>query len=219
KYGLENRKYCLFFCGSRKQHFMNLIPLMRDAVNLIKSEDKNFSPVLLVSPFISDQDFKAAGDEFDLSDFIVLRGDSLELMSISDFLVTIPGTNNAEAMYMNLPMLVFLPLNRPELIILDGVAGLIGNLPFAGRIIKTIIVMIMAKRKMYYSLPNRVAGKGIVPEIIGVVDAEIIAKEICKYYYDKDQLKKIKKNLSCFNNNKEIAKKICLTVLEDLQDV
>jgi lipid-A-disaccharide synthase len=68
------------------------------------------------------------------------RGRQYDLMSVSDLAITIPGTNTVELSFFGVPMVVALPLNHPERIPLEGLVGLIGNLPKLGKEVKRRIL-------------------------------------------------------------------------------
>jgi hypothetical protein len=214
KYNLDpNNEYCLFFCGSRKQHFINLLPFIASVVKIIKEKKTDFQPIVLVSPYISDDDLDSMKKTIDLSKVILLRGDSLELMSISKLLICLPGTSTAEAMYLNLPMLVLIPLNRPDLIILDGVAGLIGNIPVLGTMIKKFLLFLLKLKKRLYALPNMLAKKEIVPEIAGVLEEDKIAELIIDYFYSDQKLEKMRSELALIERPQNIAENICKSLI------
>ncbi|MFC1616956.1 hypothetical protein ACFL2K_01930 [Candidatus Margulisiibacteriota bacterium] len=213
EYQLQDKKYCLFLCGSRKQHFEKLLPFICDVVDKIKYKKPDFKAILQISPFISENDWEILKSRLDLSNFSVLRGNSLDLMSLSKLIVTLPSSANAEAMYLNKPMLVLLPLNHPELIILDGITGLIGNLPLLGKLLKKLIIFILKQKKRLYSIPNRLAGKEIVPEIVDKIEVDDIANRIIDLFYNENELTKISQNLEKLPKSPEIAQKISNTLV------
>ncbi|HEY9857656.1 MAG TPA: hypothetical protein V6D05_18060, partial [Stenomitos sp.] len=90
-------------------------------------------------------------------------------MSVADMALTVPGTNTAELAILGVPMLVLLPLNKPEEIPLDGLAGQIGGLPLIGKPLKRMVVNALAKRLKLIALPNQRAGSEITPELKGVI--------------------------------------------------
>lgn len=107
----------------------------------------------------------------------VWSGGRFDLMAASDLALTIPGTNTAELGYLGVPMVVALPLNHPERIPLEGLAGLIGNLPRLGKALKRRILPRLAARIPYAAWPNRLAEAYLVPELRGEVTPEWVAQE------------------------------------------
>ncbi|MFT5170834.1 MAG: hypothetical protein ACI9BD_000604, partial [Candidatus Marinamargulisbacteria bacterium] len=120
KFQLPDKPYCLFFSSSRIAHFKSLVPFYSDVVKKIRETNPDFTPILSVSRTIPSSELDKMKETTDLSAFHIVRASSLELLSISKLLVTIPGSNTAEAMYLHTPMIVLIPLNRPDLIQFDG---------------------------------------------------------------------------------------------------
>lgn len=96
-------------------------------------------------------------------------------MAVADLALTVPGTNTAELAILGVPMIVLLPLNKPEEIPLDGLAGQIGNLPLIGKPLKRAVVLALANRLTFAALPNQRAGSAITPELKGVITPEDVA--------------------------------------------
>lgn len=98
-------------------------------------------------------------------------------LQISDVSITLPGTNTAELAVLGVPMVVVLPLQRPELIPLDGMLGTLGRIPLFGPALKRWLVNVKLRDMKYVSLPNQIAGEALVPELIGTVTAEQVAQQ------------------------------------------
>lgn len=93
------------------------------------------------------------------------RARAARAMAGADLALTIPGSNTAELAVYGVPMVVCVPLDRPEEIPLEGVAGLLDKVPLVGRRLKAAAVMRAARRVEFVALPNRVAGELVVPEL------------------------------------------------------
>ena len=105
-------------------------------------------------------------------------------LQISDLSLTLPGTNTAELAALGTPMLVMLPLQRPDLIPLDGLMGQIGKVPILGPLLKRLLVKIKLAQMPFLALPNQKSGHAIVPELIGHISAEQVAIEAEKILND-----------------------------------
>lgn len=106
----------------------------------------------------------------------VFRGRQYDLMAAADLALTIPGTNTMELSYLRVPMVVVLPLARPESIPLEGVAGLMGGLPVLGKVLKRrLLPKALAKIGGYTAWPNRLAGRAVVPELKGEIAPEDVS--------------------------------------------
>ncbi len=105
----------------------------------------------------------------------VLQGLQYDVMLASDLAITGPGSNTVEMAYLGLPMVVATPLNRPEDIPLEGLPGVVGKLPLVGPALKRAAVRRLAGRVRFTALPNRKAGRMLVPEVRGHLQPADIA--------------------------------------------
>lgn len=96
-------------------------------------------------------------------------------LQISDVSITLPGTNTAELAAMGIPMVVMLPLNKPEVIPLDGLLGLLTRLPLVGKPLRAWLLQALLKRLRFVALPNQKAQRELVPELIGKVMPQQVA--------------------------------------------
>lgn len=117
-------------------------------------------------------------------------------LAIADLALTVPGTNTAELAILGVPMVVLLPLNKPEEIPLDGLAGQIGNLPVVGKWLKRKAVEAVARRTTLTALPNLRAGRMITPELLGVFPPETVARTALDLLADPERRREIKLDLS-----------------------
>jgi lipid A disaccharide synthetase len=93
--------------------------------------------------------------------------------------VTIPGTNTLELGIAGVPSVVMLPLNRPEIIPLEGPGHWLSLLPFVGTALKRHAVRLFVERLRYpVSLPNQFSGETLMTEIKGIVDPEGVARSV-----------------------------------------
>jgi lipid A disaccharide synthetase len=103
------------------------------------------------------------------------QGCQYDCMLASDLALTVPGSNTMEMAYFGLPMVVALPLHRVQDIPLEGLPGLVGKVPMVGPLIKEKLVRRLATRIKYTALPNRRAGKKVVPEVVGNIQPADLA--------------------------------------------
>lgn len=97
-------------------------------------------------------------------------------MRAADLAITIPGTNTLELGIAGLPALVVLPLNRPELIPLEGAGHWLGLVPGVGTYLKRWAVRLFVQGlDAPVSLPNRISGEPLFEEVAGVVTADGLA--------------------------------------------
>ncbi|MFW6022931.1 MAG: hypothetical protein ACOCQW_05425 [Halanaerobiaceae bacterium] len=134
------------------------------------------------------------------------------LMQVTDLAVTIPGTNNLELASFGTPMLVLLPLNKPEGIPLEGPLGMIGQIPVLGTILKRIFIPRMAEKIKYFSLINRIADEKIAAEIKGVLKPSDLVREIEYLIDNKVKLNDMSYRLKEVAGEKGAAKSLCQIV-------
>ncbi len=215
KYHLEDKPYLLIFTGSRPQHFEHLTPLIAQTLDHLHKTRPDIATLIQISPFITQELLQKVQKNTPIPSAKWLRGDSLDLLSISKLLLTIPGTNNAEAMYMKCPMLIVIPMHHPKHLILDGLPGLIGNIPLIGPPIKVWAVTKYVKTHPLLSLPNRYLKKKVVPELIGKWTPIELATAVTTLWDSKEHLNDQITHYSEINLDKEaeILKKIVITIL------
>ena len=84
QYGLKPYLgYCLFFCGSRAQHYHFLIPFFSKVIQIIKKRNPQFKPLIGLSPFIDKTEINLIRKTLSIDDIPVRQGYSLDLMKIS----------------------------------------------------------------------------------------------------------------------------------------
>lgn len=90
-----------------------------------------------------------------------------EVLARADLALTIPGTNTGEIAACGIPMVVVLPTYLAEIVPLPGIAGHVGRLPRIGPALKRFFGRQVLRGLPLLSLPNRRAGRRIVPEFVG----------------------------------------------------
>lgn len=137
-------------------------------------------------------------------------------LQISDLSITLPGTNTAELAVLGVPMLVVLPLQRPELIPLDGLPGLIGRIPVLGPLLKRQIVQTLLQRMRFVALPNQKAGEMVVPELLGHCKAEDVAQQAYELLVDPMARREMAMKLRELMRSRQAASRILMDLVEIL---
>lgn len=199
----------LFLMGSRPGHFKALVPFFNDVAKQLKQRHPKLDCVLSPSPFVSPALIASVPKD----GFQLANEPAVSIMPKASLIITIPGTNTAQAMYMHTPMIVFIPLNRPDLIVFDGLPGLIGSLPFIGTAFKRFVIWIVKRLKQVYALPNIMAGRSIVPEIAQHLTIEETVETIDTLFSNADALAKQREDLANYSPNTDVLTKILSTIL------
>ncbi len=114
-----------------------------------------------------------------------------------DFAVTLPGTNTIQLAYRKIPELVVAALNKPEVIPVEGVFGLLKWVPVIGRPVLKRAVLRYARKFPFAALPNIYEGEEVVPELFGVFQTVDITRRLVAIL-ERDEEKDISKRLSRF---------------------
>jgi lipid A disaccharide synthetase len=201
--------------GSRPAHIRFLAPFFLKAADLIREKDKSIEFILGLSPYTSalkleeyisrgrmkKEELKEGaagrlvmrdGKKYVIyekgTEVLLVEKNPYQAMASAELIITIPGTNTAEAAAMGRPMLVAVPFNKPEAYIFDGLIGIIGNAPLIGRHIKRAAIKILNRAMKFTALPNRKAGEMVVPELRGDLKAADIASKALEMLSDPQKL-------------------------------
>ena len=139
-------------------------------------------------------------------------------MRSADLAVTIPGTNTLELGIAGVPSVVMLPLNKPEVIPLEGIGQWLGLIPGVGTFIKRRAVKLFVEGlKLPVSLPNRFSGEDLMLEVKGKIAVEQIAGVMLSLLGNPDDLLRRRERLLVTMPQPGAARKLVHTVLEDVR--
>ena len=99
-------------------------------------------------------------------------------MAETNLAITIPGTNTAQLAVLGIPMLVVFPLDKPEVIPLEGIGNIIDKIPLIGYGFKKLIAYYVQKNTKFWALPNIKTDQEIVPELVGKIAPQQVANKI-----------------------------------------
>ena len=131
--------------------------------------------------------------------------------------VTIPGTNTLELGIAGVPSLVMLPMNKPEVIPLEGIGHWLGMIPWVGTFIKRRAVKLFVEGlKVPVSLPNRFSGEDLMIEVKGKVSVESIGNEVLGLLQSPDFSRRKSRLLETMPQP-GAAKRLVASVLSDVR--
>lgn len=195
KHGLDkNKKLVAIFPGSRAFELKYLMSIFIKTAKFLEKKHSDLQFCVSHAPNLSDEVYNKYLKE---TDFKVIKGENQALLSVADALILASGTVALEASLYQTPMII----------------------AYRGPWLFYFIYLLVRCIKRV-SLPNIIADKNIVPEIIqGNVKVSKISYEIEKLLYDKEyrtknvaELGKVKDLLSDKISAFEVAK----TILEEL---
>ena len=204
--------HVLVFAGSRDQFALHLIPFMIALVDRLARDLPGARFVWPVSRMLRARTVEAgiAGEAAATLHGVAGRregdvvhtpgGARIELvaeeeryahMRAADLAVTIPGTNTLELGVAGVPALVLLPLNRPELIPLEGAGHWLDLVPLVGRYLKRYAVRLFVEGlAVPVSLPNRITGEDLMVEVAGRVHPDAVAERALALVTDAEDLER-----------------------------
>lgn len=191
KHGLDiNKKLVSVFPGSRTFELKQLMEIFKQAVVRLGHRHQDIQFCISQAPNLSDEVYNKYLGDFDIK---VIKGENHALLSVSDALILASGTVALEACLYKTPMII--AYRGPKLFYL-------------------IYLLVRCIKRV--SLPNIIADKEIVPELIqDKATALNITYEIEELLYNQakreeniNQLGEVKELLSSKNSALEVAKVI-----------
>lgn len=209
--------HVLLFAGSRDQFALHLIPFMIALVDRLARALPGARFVWPVSRMLGERTLAAgiagaaaatlsgAAGRREGDAVYTPGGGRIDLvpeeqryahMRAADLAVTIPGTNTLELGVAGVPALVLLPLNRPELIPLEGAGHWLGLVPVVGKYLKRHAVRLFVERlNVPVSLPNRITGEDLMVELAGRVHPDGVAERALALVADEEELERRRRRL------------------------
>lgn len=203
--------------GSRPAEFAHLLPFFLAAIVDIERERPGGAYTLVVSPFNTPQELRAAvegepdpafggrrgslsadADAVDVAGIrcAVDRSGDYAALARCRLVITIPGTKCIEAAVLGRPTLAILPLNRPDKIALNGIAGYVDRIPLIGKPLKARLAVMAERRFRFVAQPNIDAGRSVAPELRGVLMPADVAAAALGLLEDPQALRAMGESLS-----------------------
>jgi lipid-A-disaccharide synthase len=159
--------------GSRKNELDRTVPVMAEAIPLIRAQVPDAQFVVACAPAMADALFAPlVADDLDAG-VVLVRDRTDDVLAASDVVITASGTATIQCTLHEKPMVVVYRLS-----------------PLTYRLVKPFGHVDM------YAMPNLVAGKRIVPELIqSDFTAERTAAEALKFLTDRDLYERTRQEL------------------------
>ncbi|MDI6703985.1 MAG: hypothetical protein QME40_04900 [bacterium] len=230
--GLNNRFNIGLFPGSRMYLIRYMIPFFLKVAEEISNRLKGVCFFISKSDFITEEEFEASIKKDKRCNFIegcdgkITNGEiktskGLTLQIIRwipkglHLAITLPGTITGELASLGIPMIVICPMNKPELIPLDGVLGLMGYLPIIGKGIKRCAIKYMDRITRFVSIPNRKEGREIVQEVRGVITSYQVAYKAVELLLNEERRSRMSEELKGISGYKPASDNI-VDVIEEV---
>lgn len=140
-----------------------------------------------------------------------------DLLAHCHFCLTTVGANTAELGSLGVPMIVLLPTQRLDALPLDGLLGLITQLPGVGKVLTRLVNWWALRQRGLLAWPNIWAGKEIVPELVGHLDPQQVADHALDWLSHPEKLQQIRTDLRKVRGETGAAVKLVQLVEEEIQ--
>ena len=131
--------------------------------------------------------------------------------------LTTVGANTAELASLGVPMIVLLPTQQLDAMrSWDGLPGILANLPGVGTALAKIINWLILKQDRLFAWPNIWAGREIVPELVGKLQPENIAKLVLDYLDNPSKLQLMHNNLIAVRGKTGAAQQIADIIKQEI---
>jgi hypothetical protein len=194
----------ILFPGSRKNEIEQILPMFVRVAMQVRRRLPDVPLAFARSPFGTDDELaralerggrrEAYGQRAELApggDAILVGGERIPLVAAAmraarnaRLAIAIPGTKVIELAALGIPTITVMPLNLPELIVINGVLQYVGRVPAVGIPLKRTAIGIGARRFPYFGQPNIDAGREINPEIRGTILPSRVAHVAAERYAD-----------------------------------
>ena len=190
-----------------------------DLTTLIKFADREDNP--LVAAFGNIEGKLKIGDpnQIDSTLYLITTGGTkirlvTQFPAYGDLIdcqlcLTTVGANTAELTSLAVPMIVLLPTQQLDAMrSWDGLPGILANLPGVGKILAKLINWLVLKQGRLFAWPNIWAGREIVPELVGKLQPEDVAKKVLDYLANPRQLQNMRDRLETVRGKTGAADRI-----------
>jgi len=141
-----------------------------------------------------------------------------DVLSQCSFCLTTVGANTAELGALAIPMIVLLPTYQLDAMrAWDGLAGVVANIPLLGTTFAKLINWLVLRQKRLFAWPNIWAKEEIVPELVGNLDPEAVAKLALDWLEHPEKRRLIRARLQSVRGDPGASKKIAAILLKQLQ--
>ncbi len=194
--------------GTRKHEVANMIPFFAQAALKVRALRPEIPIAFAVSPFTTEAELARAFESGGHRNVwgargTVVRGERGIALAPADgsapfpivrdamrhaprarFVVTLPGTKCIELAALGVPAIVCVPLNAPEVVVINGPLQYLDRLPVAGTLLKRKMVVEVDRRFVLTAQPNIDTGERLMPEMRGTLMPGEVARRMIAYYDD-----------------------------------
>ncbi len=205
----------LLMPGNRRNEIANMVPIFLQAAVRLRRLAPHLSVAFALSPFTTRDELEralAAGGHrlawgargnvveedgrlwiraavadplFADMPLIPVVRDAMYHAAKARMVVTIPGTKCIELAALGVPTVACVPLNAPEVVVINGPLQYLDRLPLLGVPLKRAAVVAANKRFRFTVQPNIDANEALMPELRGALTPGRIASVVAGYAADE----------------------------------
>ncbi|MGH7418736.1 MAG: hypothetical protein ACREKB_13270, partial [Candidatus Rokuibacteriota bacterium] len=171
--------HVLLLAGSRLHFFRRLFPLWARTALALRRRLPEAAVTIAASPHLPPEIAEVVEpwrDRLARHGVTFRQIEAPEAMAGADLVITIPGTTTMQAAAAPVTALVVVPLQFTGAAPTEGVLQWLLSVPLLGAAIKRIAAPAYIRRQGFVSLPNRLTGRAILPEVIGRVEPAALAR-------------------------------------------
>ncbi|TBR60551.1 lipid-A-disaccharide synthase [Westiellopsis prolifica IICB1] len=149
---------------------------------------------------------------------LITHHPAYDILSQCQICLTTVGANTAELGSLAVPMIVLLPTQQLDAMrSWDGLPGILANLPGVGTSFAKLINWIFLQRKGLLAWPNIWAKSEVVPELVGKLQPQEVAKMVLDFLNHPEKLDKIRGKLQSIRGESGAADKLAELVYEEME--
>ncbi|MCF7934982.1 MAG: hypothetical protein K9L28_01360 [Synergistales bacterium] len=177
----------VFFPGSRADIRRASLPYLGETASRLRARREAVEIATLLSPFSAREEWR----RWDAEGLNPTASGTGRVLEGADLAVTQPGTNTLELMQSGVPFVVAVPERFFAMIPLPGVAGFLTGLPMIGAPLRRR-ALDRIRRRGYVAWPNRIAGEPLVPEMVGAVEPEDLARAVAALLDVPERMRRVR---------------------------
>ena len=134
--------------------------------------------------------------------------------------LTTVGANTAELTALAVPMIVLLPTQQLDAMrSWDGLPGILAGLPGVGTIFAKLINWIVLRKRRLFAWPNIWAKEEIVPELVGKLEPESVARVALNYLEYPARLQAMSDRLRAVRGTTGAAEQIADIIIQEITKI
>lgn len=206
--------------GSRERFFRLLFPLWAEAAIHLRLLRPDAAISIAIAPLLPARAVEGVirpwQERLAASRITLAREGTPEAIAECDLVITIPGTTTMEVAALPVAALVVLPMQMIGAAPAEGMLEWVLRIPLVGPWAKRMIAPVIIARHRYVSLPNRLSGRAILPELVGTVTPEGIAEHASALLGDEGRLREIEEALRDLAGPRGAAGRIAERILGEV---